>query len=141
LYSWIYIEEIAKKYNIEIRIYDKQGRRCLAPDRTDDNDEPAVMKIINSPEPAEFSEVRGIRYFFAYPIKLKTQDQILYGRSRNAITGVMTFTRPFDSFVYYSYERIILFGVMGLIAVFLLYRVLKWDPEKRLKELFDKSLK
>jgi hypothetical protein len=50
----------------------------------------------------------------------------------------MEFERRYNARVYYSSERIMIFSIISIVIIVLIIIVLRWDPHRDVKELFDK---
>ena len=138
-YGWIYIKDIEKEHKIDINIYNSNGYKVLAPGEFSDSRDEKVIQIVNSLNPRMFSEIKDDKYYSVIPFFLEDRCKFCHNvRGKKKILGVITFEREYNSCIYYSSERIILFVVVSLLFSFLLYLVLRWDPEKTIKELFDK---
>lgn len=139
-YSWLYLNKIEKKYNISIKVYDKTGNRVITPGEKQKNDDSKVLSVINSSEVAEHSEIIDGKYYKILPLKANAECVFCHKSvKKNKIVGVLTFNSPYNTKIYYSSERIIIFVVLSIIIAIILFYTIKWDPEKNIKELFDKS--
>ncbi|MBN1501382.1 MAG: hypothetical protein JW982_14575 [Spirochaetes bacterium] len=140
VYSWIMLDDIAEKYGIEIKVYDRNGNFIPVPSVKRENDNPAILKLINS---VDFDPVSGVdRNYYNYILPVKTEPECLIchkNTSVGQITGIISFRRKFNSYIYYGFERIILFSFLAFLSIILLFFIIKWDPEKNIKELFDKT--
>jgi len=140
VYGWIFLEDIEKKYEIFIKVYNNKGLEVWAPGETKENHDDKVKKTLNSLNPQIFSEIRGNKYYSVIPVFIEDRCRFCHDTTDSSkIIGIFTFERSFDSFIYYSSERIIIFTIISIILSILLYLVLQWEPEKKVKELFDKS--
>ncbi len=140
VYSWILLDDISKKYGIEIKVYDRNGNYVPIPDVKLKNDNPEVQKLINSVNFNPVSMVKGGYYKYILPVKTEQKCLICHkNTSLNQIAGVLTFSRKYNTYIYYGSERIILFSILAFSAFIMLFFVIRWDPEKNIKELFDKT--
>ncbi len=139
-YGWILLEDIRNRQRIDIRVYNPAGDEAAAPGRPGQNRDERVLQIVNSLDPALYSQVKGGRYYAAMPVFLEDRCRFCHeSNSRKNIAGVITFERDFDAHIYYTSERMIIFGAISLVLCFLLFLTFRWDPERKVKELFDKS--
>ncbi len=139
VYGWIFLEDIEKKYNIDIKVYNGKGVEILAPGDKGNSQDEKVTRILNSLNSKICSEVAGGKYYSAIPVLFENRCRFCHSVSKKKkIIGVMTFERKYDSHIYYSSERIIIFTLISFIFSVLLFFVIKWDPESITRELFDK---
>ncbi|HDP81081.1 MAG TPA: hypothetical protein ENN21_09605 [Spirochaetes bacterium] len=139
-YGWILLEDIQKKHGIDVRVYDAAGRRVPAPGQALREDNRAVMEIVGSLNPSMRTEPRGRRIHTAIPVMLEDRCRFCHtGAYKNGVVGVLAFERPYDAHVYYSSERVLIFSALSALLLGLLYLVMRWDPERKVKELFDKT--
>ncbi len=136
VYGWIFLEDLKKKYGWDIRVYDMKGREVRAPGEYRPCEDNTVLRLLGSLKPDIQSEVRGTKYYAAIPLRSERRCQFCH--RNEGLIGVMTFERNYNGRIYYSSERIILFLVLSLLIVGMLFLVIKWDPSRSVKELFDK---
>ncbi len=138
-YAWIFLKDMQKKHDMNIKIYNNKGFEIPAPGESRNINNDKVVKILNSLDPQSFTFVNGRKYFTAIPVFFEDRCKFCHTDiNKNNIVGVMTFEREYDSYIYYSSERIIIFSVISLALLILLYYTIRWDPGKNVKELFDK---
>ena len=137
-YAWIFLKDIQKKQKIEINVYNINGLKVPAPGVTKPGNDDKVLRIVNSSEPKEFSEIKDNKYYAAFPVFLEDRCRFCHKGNTENLVGVITFKRSFDSHIYYSSERIIIFILVSLVLILLLYYIIRWEPGKAVKELFDK---
>jgi hypothetical protein len=139
VYGWIFLEDIKEKHGIDITVYNNRGYEVAAPGEIRDLNR-NVLKLLNSIEPVKFSRVEADHYYTEIPVRIEKRCRFChntdYGKE---ILGVMTFKRRYDASVYYSGERVLIFSIISLSLLFLMFLVMRWDPEKKVKELFDKK--
>ena len=89
--------------------------------------------------PEETGSVKGKNYQLAIPVKPDKRCMICHDMKQNrSLAGVLVMEREYDSRIYYTAERKIIFSGISLICIVFLFIVYLWDPERRVKELFDK---
>lgn len=138
-YAWIFLGDMATRHGMTIKVYDYRGYRVPAPGEKDARQEKKIYDVINQIKPAAYSEIRGGRYYSVIPLVARGECGFCHTRvNRRDVIGALSFERPYDAKIYYSSERIIIFIVITMILGILLYAVLRWDPGKNIKELFDK---
>jgi hypothetical protein len=140
VYAWIFLKDIQKKNNMNIKVYNNKGFEVQAPGLTGRSDDDNVLKILNSLNPQTFSRVIDNKYYSAIPVFIEDRCRFCHANvNKKNITGVITFEREYNSYIYYSSERVIIFVLISLVLIILLYYIIRWDPAKAVKELFDKS--
>ncbi len=138
-YAWIYLQEIEKDYGIKIKVYDFNGKRVLSPGDKVKNDDFFALKEINSSQSSAYSNIQNKKYYYFYPFKFKEECSFCHSDLSNSeMLGAITFKSDFNAKIYYSSERIIIFTIISIVISILLFFTIKWDPEKNIKELFDK---
>lgn len=138
-YAWIFIEEIEKKHEIDIKIYNKKGEEVYTPGFHDDLSDSRVVTFINSPDDSLFSE-RGYGYYERI-IQVKAEKKCVFCHKREKegeLIGLIKFKGKYESAVYQSKERSIIFSFISLLIVIVLIQLFRWNPYGRVKELFDK---
>lgn len=140
VYAWIFLKDIQKKNNINIKVYNNKGFEVQAPGLTGSSNDDNVLKILNSINPQTFSRVIDNKYYSAIPVFIEDRCRFCHPNiNKKNIAGVITFEREYNSYIYYSSERVIIFVLISLVLIILLYYIIRWDPAKVVKELFDKS--
>lgn len=137
-YAWIFLEDMKKDHGLAAAVYNSRGEAVKAPGESSPGVDPAVISLVNSANPVAFSEVRGGRYYTALPVISADRCRFCHAQRPGALVGVLTFERDFDAHVYYTRERVIIFSLISMALVILLAALARWDPEKKIKELFDK---
>lgn len=138
-YGWILLEDIQARHAMRIRVYNASGCEVKAPGKAEPSPDEAVLKIINSLSPGIVSAIAGRKYQAALPVFIEDRCRFCHeGAYQNNVVGVMTFERAFDAHIYYTSERIVIFTIISLATVILLVLVLRWEPGRKVKELFDK---
>lgn len=137
-YAWIFLEDIRKGHGIAVTVYNARGEAVKVPGTASPGVDAAVISMVNSVNPAPFAEVRGSRYYAALPAIASEKCRFCHSQQPGGLVGVITFERGYDAHVYYSRERIIIFSLIATALLGLVFLVARWDPEKKIKELFDK---
>ncbi len=138
-FAWIFLNDIAAAHDMNIRVYDYRGYPVPAPGEKDPGQDRKVYEVINQMKPSAYTEIRGGRYFSIMPMKARDECKFCHTRwNRREVIGALSFERSYDATVYYSSERIIIFLLVTIILGVLLFAVVRWDPGKNIKELFDK---
>ena len=99
-----------------------------------------LFKILNSMKPVRISFIKDNKYILYVPVFLEDRCRFCHADANNKnIAGIMKFARDFDSHIYYSSERIIIFIIISLVLIILLYYIIRWEPGKKIRKLFDKQ--
>jgi len=124
---------------MSIAVFDRHGYLVPVPGEKKGGRDSEVLEVINAARPSMKTETRGGRYRAVIPFVARSECRICH-RSMNerGVVGAMRFERAYDAHVYYSLERVMIFTVIAIILGALLYAILRWDPGKSVKELFDK---
>jgi hypothetical protein len=134
-----FLRDIAGREQIDIRLFNEKGEQSGSAGASGAEADPIVRKMVQTLIPAVVSDIRGLRYFSAVPITYEKRCLICHQHgSAGALAGVMTFERPYDAAAYYGMERGIIFSLVALGCAVLFVVALFWDPDRRVKELFDK---
>ncbi|MCU0845434.1 MAG: hypothetical protein MUC76_10955 [Spirochaetes bacterium] len=137
--AWILLEDVGSRHGIDIRVYNASGLRVRAPGEAENGGDERVVRVLNSIEPAAYSEIIGGRYYSAVPVFMEDRCRFCHdSRQAKKLAGVLTFERDFDARVYYGAERVVIFAVISTALCLLIFLTLRWEPGRRVKELFDK---
>ncbi|MDY6935395.1 MAG: hypothetical protein SVZ03_14365 [Spirochaetota bacterium] len=138
VYAWIFLQDISKKHEIDIRVYNRRGNEVFAPGEETVEENERVIRLLNTSNPDIISEAKGEKYYSAIPILIERRCRFCHTiNNKSNIVGVMTFEREYNPYIYYSSERVILFALISTALSIILYFVVRWDPEKRIKRLFN----
>jgi hypothetical protein len=139
-YAWIFLKDIADKHGVAVGVYDRQGYPVHAPGKQGDAFDPEIMDLLRSREAGPVYSFEGRNYRAILPMISEDRCGFCHGRpNSNGTLGAMVFSRPYDGHVYYSGERIIIFIIIASVLAMVLFFVARWEPGKKIKELFDKS--
>jgi hypothetical protein len=138
-YAWLFLEDIEKTQKVQVKVYDTRGDLVRFPgDKVHGTDE-TVLRLVRSMNPSESGEVKGKVYSLALPLVPDKRYLVFHDLlPTRTLAGVLVMEREYDATIYYTSERRIIFSVISLICVVFLFIVYLWDPERRVKELFDK---
>ncbi|TAL35697.1 MAG: hypothetical protein EPN93_09565 [Spirochaetes bacterium] len=138
-YAWMLLQDIGESQGTDIAVYTTSAYRVTAPGKIESSQDPEVVRLLNSVEPRPQCRAGQRRYSCLIPVRFEEKCRFCHESARKKpIAGVMRFERDYDATVYYRAERMVLFGVLSAIFALLLYYVLKWEPGRGVKELFDK---
>lgn len=139
--GWIFLNDIEKSAEIKAHVYNKKGQRVIAPSYYENSKNHDILKIINSVNPRKesISLSDGV-YRSVIPAIAGKKCLICHSSFReNDVIGAFYFERKFDAHIYYTSERIIIFLLISLLLLAMLVLTARWDPEREIKELFDKK--
>ncbi len=140
VFAWIFLQDIEKNQGITVSLYDRFGRKVTAPGLYGSDRDAEIRGIIESVNPEIKGGVSGGRYRAIIPLKCENKCRICHNEcAENSYFGAMAFERDYDAEIYYSSERVIIFSVLTVLLSGLLFFVLRWDPGRNVKELFDKK--
>jgi len=136
--QWIYLKEVEKKTSISLKLYDRSGRNIISPgDKNTKTDE--KIKGFMRGNASQIGEIIDGRYSFITQIKAEKQCLVCHrNKKKNAVMGAFVSNHPINGFIYYTSERIILFVILSILTASALFLIIRWDPDKNIKELFDK---
>ncbi|HOT44741.1 MAG TPA: hypothetical protein PLM53_07160 [Spirochaetota bacterium] len=138
-YAWIFLKDVGVNNDMRISVYDYRGYAVPAPGEKGSRQDRKVYEVINRLNPVPHSEIHGGRYVSIIPLTARGECRFCHTRwNRREVIGALGFERPYDAVVYYSSERVIIFVIITIVLGALLYAVLRWDPGRNIKELFDK---
>ncbi len=138
VYGWIFLSDIEKRYKIDINVYDLKGRIVKAPGKRDGMGSDMVLKVLNSDGNNTLSEIRFGKFYSVMPILSRKECKFCHRGTSNAEKiGAISFERDYDGHIYYSAERMIIFILITIVLSIMLFFIYKWDPEKKIKEMFD----
>ena len=138
-YAWIFLADTGVKHDIKINVYDYRGYRVPAPGEKTGQPDREILKVMSALTTKTHSEIRGGKYFSVVPLFARGECKFCHTRwNSREVVGALSFERSYDAAVYYSSERKIIFIILAILLGGLLYAVVRWDPGKNIKELFDK---
>lgn len=139
-FAWVFLNDLERKNNLSVTVYDRKGRRVAAPGFYFDDIDPVTSAAVNSLERQVFSFVKSGSYYTFIPIFKKAECSPCHQRvNDNGFIGLLAFKQDYDAHVYYSGERVLLFLGISIVLCFLLFMLVRWHPDKPLKEMFDKD--
>lgn len=138
-YAWIFIDEIKKKHNLKIDIFNSKGEQVLMPGFYIDLIDPQALSVVDSKLSKGLSFVDKGIYERIIPVKAEKRCLFCHRKAKEGdFIGVLKFQEKYQSLVYYSHERSLLFLMLSLVIIIVLIQVARWHPYKGVKELFDK---
>lgn len=133
--GWLSIRNFEEKYKMSINVYDAAGYRVPAPGEKGELNR-MVAENLSTPDPEVRNIIEGDRYVSIIPFKNGKECRICHRQSR---IGALMITRSFNAFAYYTLERRLIFIPFSAFFLILFIMIVKWDPGKRIKEMFDKT--
>jgi len=139
-YAWIFLKDLKKQHDISVDVFNSSGFHVPAPGERSENPDKRLEPVLDSMASGAYSEVRGSRYFSIVPVYSERKCQFCHKTSEvKNLIGFLSFERKYDAHIYYTSERIIIFILISVVFASILFILLKWDPERKIKEMFDKS--
>ncbi len=138
-YAWIYLNDVRTRFNIKIDVYDAQGNLVKAPGIVEMGNNSAVINMCSDINPQPQFTVTGRLYNGIIPVYRKSECNFCHQPLHKPLIGVITYSIPFDGYIYYTSERIILFTIITFAISIVLFVVIRWNPYKDIDELFDKK--
>lgn len=138
-YAWIFIDDVEKKHDLEIEIFNNRGERVFTPGFKDDIADMQVLSVINSgPDTGLVKLDKGI-YERIIPVKAEKKCIFCHKKAEPGdIAGAVRFKGKYNSLIYHTKERSMFFSGVSLMLIIILIQAVKWNPYERVKELFDK---
>jgi len=133
--GWLSIKNFEEKYKMSINVYDAAGYLVPAPGEKGELNR-MVAENLSTPDPEIRSVIDGNRYVSIIPFKNGKECRICHRQSR---IGALMITRDFNASAYYTLERRLIFIPFSAFFLILFIMIVKWDPGKRIKEMFDKT--
>lgn len=137
-YAWIYLNDISTKYNIIINVYNSEGRLVKAPGMSQIGNDTKVIPLLHELKPEAKFFITGDSYCGIIPVYRKSECNFCHQVSQQPLIGIITYSMPYDGYIYYTSERIIIFVIITFAISCLLFVVIRWQPYKDIQELFDK---
>lgn len=138
-YAWIFIDDLEKKHEIEIKVYNNKGGEVYTPGYHDDLSDSRVVTVINSPDDSGLTESGYGYYERIIPVNAEKKCIFCHKKEKEGeLIGLISFKSRYESAVYQSKERSVIFSVISLLLVIIIIQLFRWNPYGRVKELFDK---
>ncbi len=138
-YAWIFIDEIEKKHNLRIEVFNTKGERVFMPGFYNDLIDKQAASVINSKSDKGLTFVDKGLYERIIPVKAEKRCVFCHRKEKEGdFIGVLKFQEKYESLVYHSHERSLLFLMLSLMVIIILIQVTRWHPYGGVKELFDK---
>ncbi|HNX59119.1 MAG TPA: hypothetical protein PKK43_08460 [Spirochaetota bacterium] len=141
-YARAFLAELARNEKMIIHLYDERGDLVMSSGKgtvSGDDRDGRVREVTQSLNPEQYGGVRDRVYFGVVPLLFDKRDLIRHPEGEEGkVYGVMTFEREYKAIAYFSGERKIIFALIAFGTAFLIFLAVRWDPDRRVKELFDK---
>lgn len=138
-YAWIFIDEIEKKHNLKIEIFNNRGEQVSMPGFYNDLIDRQAASVINSKLDKGLTFVDKGIYERIIPVKAEKRCAFCHRKEKEGdFIGVLKFQEKHESLVYYSHERSLFFLMLSFVIIIVLIQVARWHPYGGVKELFDK---
>jgi len=140
VYGWIFLDDIKTAQAISVNVYDRAGFHIPLPGEKSSVPGNDIVKFLSENGSDLSSRVHNGKYYTIMAVKYEKKCYYCHDHGKNTeIAGVMTFEQDFDAHIYYSLERIIIFLVISIILAGVLFLLVRWEPVRNIKEMFDKS--
>jgi hypothetical protein len=138
-YARAFLAELAARENVAIRLYDPRGELLMSSGKGRVDSDDRVREMTQSLTPEQYGGIAKGVYFGVVPLFYDKRNLITHPEgTEGKVSGVMTFERSFNATAYFSGERKIIFALIAFGTAFLMFLAVRWDPDRRVKELFDK---
>ncbi len=132
--AWIFLDDVSKKQDIIIKIYDNEGNHVPSPGEKRERDL-TVAELLAVSNPEIQTVIQDKKYVSRIPLVRTGKCGLCHDRKK---IGAIVIVRDYNYISYYSLERRLIFIPLAITLLVILLLVAKWDPEKRIKEMFDK---
>ncbi len=140
VYGWLYLRRISEREEIEICVFNRTGYLIDKPGKRGGRRDNDVVSVMKSFRPEPVSGIKGSQYFSIIPLSAEKRCLICHrGINRGDLLGAISFRRDYDAHIYYSSERILIFLLISISLLGALYFLARWEPGKKIKEMFDNS--
>jgi hypothetical protein len=140
VYGWLFLRRISSVQGIEISVYDRNGYVIDKPGSRGSRIAKDAASVIKAYRPAPESGISGSEYFSIMPLLAEKRCLFCHkNKNQGDLLGAISFRREYDAHIYYSSERILVFMMISIFLAAVLFFLVKWDPDKKIKEMFDNS--
>lgn len=138
--AWIFLHNLKEKYKIDASVYNSYGHLVRSPGERIKEQREEVLEKINRGGKEISSEIKFHRFASLLPLSASKRCRFCHKSVREGDTiGFLHVEQPFDAHIYYTGERIFIFSVIILMLCVTLFFLFRWEPEGKIKEMFDKS--
>ncbi len=134
----VYIDDIEKRYGIRTRLYSASGASLRVRDAEQRSVSTEALKAILNPGDGAVCGVRDGLFVCNLALPVSSSGGIVHGGSPSKPSGVLEVMMDYDTGVYYSRERILLFTLTTALLIVALIILVRWRPYDSVKEIFDK---
>lgn len=138
--AWLFLKNLENAHGIEGKVYNRRGQLVTAPGEKEQDVESDVSAYLKKNSGAVVSSISMNRFSSFLPLKADKRCGFCHKKAKiGEIIGVLHLNHPFDAHIYYTGERVFIFLLIICVLGGLLFLLLKWEPEGKIKEMFDKS--
>jgi len=138
--AWLFLKNLKADHNIKGKVYNRRGQLVTSPGEKEQDIESDVSAYLKKNEDTVVSSISMNRFSSLLPLKADNRCGFCHKKAKNGeIIGVLHLDNAFDAHIYYTGERIFIFLLIICALGGLLFLLLKWEPEGKIKEMFDKS--
>ncbi len=139
-FAWVFLDDIEKAHGIEVRVYDGEGRLVTMPGERGDTISKKALDVLSGNPKGATRWIDGGRYHSMLVMNAGKECAFCHRKAeRGRALGVLSFSKTFSARNFYTRERILIFMILSIMLGTALFFTLRWDPGRRIKELFDKK--
>ncbi len=138
--AWLFLKELKKDHDIKAEVYNSYGYRLAQPGNPLKTENVDLVAKIKRNSKKIYSEVSMGHFSSLLPLVAVKKCRFCHRSVREGdIVGFLHVSQPCDAHIYYTGERILLFTGIAFFLSVILFFLFKWEPEGKIKEMFDKS--
>lgn len=135
-FAWIFFRDLEDTAELKAAVYNKKGKVAVAPGNIGEESQ-EIAAIASEVNPQPVSEIRGGKYKRFIPMLKKQECGFCHKNGREgSLIGVLAFEQDYDAHLYYSRERVILFGLAAIVLGAALFFLIRWEPASDIKKMF-----
>ncbi len=140
--AWLFLKDLEAHYGIKGEVYNRRGQLVTSPGEREQDIESDVSRYLEKNEGTISSSISVNRFSSFLPLKADNRCAFCHKKAKSEeIIGVLHLDHPFDAHIYYTGERIFIFLLIICALGGLLFLLLKWEPEGKIKEMFDNIMR
>lgn len=126
-FAWTFLEDLNASLGLKVSVYDSKGRLVPFPGSFSRGTDEDVRLMLSHINPKIRSKADGGIYKTLVPMEKKAECGICHKGSRGSLLGILAFEQNYDAYMYYSKERIPLFGGAAIALIIALFFILRFD--------------
>lgn len=133
--AWVFLKNL-ESAGLSVSVSDRKGREVPAPGLSG-RTVPDIQEYIRTGREGMWSFFTEGRFRTVMPLHKKPECGFCHGAVKDgSCAGYLIIDQDYDAAVYYTRERILVFGGAVLILMILLFFIIRWQPERRILEMF-----